>query len=200
MVKKGKFMKIFSVIPISEVNGPGAHYTIWVQGCTLNCKGCFNPQTHDRDLGIEVEIERIVEEIRFYRSEEKIIGVTITGGEPFQQIEDLAALVSLIKSQTDLGVIILTGYTKGELLQFPEINSIANNVDLIIAGRYNHKLKIQSGLRGSNNKIYWYTSEFYKKYILEDIPEMEIITNEKGEITISGIDPGNLQHTFQENL
>jgi anaerobic ribonucleoside-triphosphate reductase activating protein len=163
-----------------------------VQGCSLNCQGCFNPQTHNKDAGKEMEIRKIIEEIRMYRSEKSIIGVTITGGEPFQQVDDLLELVSGIKKYTNLGIIILTGYSKGELMKFSQINSITKNVDLIIAGRYNNKLKLKSGLRGSSNKKYWYTSEFYKKHIFDDIPDLEIITNENGEITISGIDPGNL--------
>ena len=182
-------MKISSIIPISEVNGPGPHYTIWVQGCTLNCPECFNPQTHDLLSGIEKEIFYLVKDITKYWLKNKIVGVTLSGGEPLQQIDEVIELTSQIKSQTNLGIIILTGYNPDELHQLPKINLLTKNVDLIIAGRFREKLKIKSGLRGSSNKSYWHISDYYKKSDLNNIPIMEVITNDSGEAIISGIDP-----------
>ncbi|MHA1978381.1 MAG: 4Fe-4S single cluster domain-containing protein [Candidatus Hodarchaeales archaeon] len=182
-------MRIASVIPVSEVNGPGPHYTIWVQGCTLSCPECFNSNTHDKNLGREKKISHLLKDIRKYFLEKKIIGVTLSGGEPLQQINEVIELTSQIKAQTDLGIIILTGYNVKELQQLPDFNSVTQNADLIIAGRFRENLKIQTGLRGSSNKNYLYISEFYKKFDLNKIPIMEVIANELGEIIVSGIDP-----------
>ncbi|MHA1994371.1 MAG: 4Fe-4S single cluster domain-containing protein [Candidatus Hodarchaeales archaeon] len=189
-IQKLKEIRISSIIPISEVNGPGPHYTIWVQGCSLNCKDCFNPLTHDRELGKEEKISDLIQDIKRLWLEDKIIGVTITGGEPFQQFDQIIILTKQIKAQTDLGIIILTGYGPRELEQFPNIQSITKNVDLIIAGRFRKEMKIQSGLKGSSNKRYIFTTDFYENFDLENIPQMEVIANELGEITVSGIEPG----------
>ncbi len=185
-------MRISSIIPISEVNGPGPHYTIWVQGCTLKCPGCFNPQTHDQNTGREVKISHLLEDIKQYYQKKQIIGVTLSGGEPFQQLAELIELIALIKQHTKLGIIILTGYTLKELKNFQDLDSVVQNVDLIIAGRFNQNLKLQSGLRGSSNKNYWFTSNFYKKMDLDCIPLLEVITNHAGEMIISGIEPEGL--------
>ena len=45
-------------------NGPGVRVSIFVQGCTFNCKECFNPETHDFDKGKEfttVEMNKLIE-------------------------------------------------------------------------------------------------------------------------------------------
>ncbi len=183
-------IRISAIIPISEVNGPGPHYTIWVQGCSLNCKGCFNPLTHDRELGKVEKISDIVQDIKKLWLEKKLTGITITGGEPFQQIDQIIILTKQIKAQTDLGIIILTGYSPRELEQFLNIQSLTKNVDLIIAGRFRKEMKIQSGLKGSSNKKYIFTTDFYKKFDLENIPQMEVFANELGEIIVTGIEPG----------
>ena len=43
----------------STVNGPGYRYVIWVQGCKLNCKGFFNPETHLSNFSTTMDIENI---------------------------------------------------------------------------------------------------------------------------------------------
>ena len=189
-------MKISSIIPISEVNGLGPHYTIWVEGCTLKCPDCFNPHTHDLTSGMEKKISHLLQDIKKYWLKKQIIGLTLTGREPFHQINEVIQLTKQIKSQTNLGIIILTGYSPKELLRLPSIKSVTENIDLIIAGLYLREFKIQSGLRGSSNKNYLYYSDFYKKFVLDEIPLMEVIANEVGEIIISGIEPDILLDTL----
>ena len=57
---KSNYLRINSIVPISEANGPGPHFTIWVQGCTLKCAKCFNPQSHNVNEGNLISIDNIL--------------------------------------------------------------------------------------------------------------------------------------------
>ncbi len=69
----------------------GVRAVIWFQGCTIGCPGCFNPETHSPGGGRETEVEELVGKIVGLGG--SIDGVSISGGEPFQQPEGLLALV-----------------------------------------------------------------------------------------------------------
>ena len=94
----------------STVNGPGYRYVLWVQGCKLNCKDCFNPETHLYNVAISMDIENIALEIN---SNPFIEGITISGGEPLDYSVELIGLLKLVKQS--LTTIIFTGYTIKEI-------------------------------------------------------------------------------------
>ena len=123
-------------ISYSTVNGPGYRYVLWVQGCRLNCKGCFNPETHSYNVTTTMEIEDIASEIN---SNPLIEGITISGGEPLDYSIELIGLLKLIKQS--LTTIIFTGYTIKEITKDGEKLKLVKNVDLVLSGRYNNKLE-----------------------------------------------------------
>lgn len=52
-------MRIAGINRCSFVNGPGARYVIFVQGCEHHCKGCQNPSTWDMNGGEEISVEAL---------------------------------------------------------------------------------------------------------------------------------------------
>ena len=52
-------MRIAGILPCSFVNGDGARYVVFVQGCKHHCKGCHNPETWNFDGGIEITAEEM---------------------------------------------------------------------------------------------------------------------------------------------
>jgi anaerobic ribonucleoside-triphosphate reductase activating protein len=80
-------MQINHVMRSSVVNGPGKRYTIWVQGCSIHCKGCINPDTWDQKAGTKIDIDTLVQDIQSLNG--SIDGITLTGGEPLDQIDGL---------------------------------------------------------------------------------------------------------------
>ncbi len=66
-------------------NGPGVRVSIFMQGCTFNCKNCFNPETHDFRGGEEFTDETI-EKVLSLGAPEYIKGLSILGGEPMHPI------------------------------------------------------------------------------------------------------------------
>ena len=60
-------------------NGPGIRVSIFMQGCTFNCKNCFNKDTHDFNLGYEFN-DDVIEKILNLCTLEHIEGLSILGG------------------------------------------------------------------------------------------------------------------------
>ncbi|MFX1515398.1 MAG: 4Fe-4S single cluster domain-containing protein [Promethearchaeota archaeon] len=182
-------LRLANVIPISEANGPGPHYTIWVQGCSLNCPGCFNPHTHDPEGGYSRPIQDLFQEIVEYWTKRKIRGVTVTGGEPLQQITGVTDLLMKIKSVGKIGTIVLTGYNEQELHTLPGFDSLKQYLDVLITGRFLQEKKLQKEIRGSTNKKILFYSAFYQNHEFTVIPPVEVITHSDGTISITGIKP-----------
>jgi anaerobic ribonucleoside-triphosphate reductase activating protein len=180
-------LRVHDFLENSLSNGPGRRAVLWVQGCTLGCPGCFNPETHPSIQGNIVPIEDIFHRIQSLAG--SIEGVTISGGEPLQQRLPLEILLQQIHTQTSLSVILFTGYSWEEVNQMPRIQSLLNHVDVLLAGRYLQNLHLGKTLLGSSNKTIHFLSERYTLADMEQIPSTEILLDLNGEIVLSGIDP-----------
>src|SRR5438270_747298 len=125
-------VRIHAVEPASLVNGPGRRAVVWFQGCTLGCPGCFNPDTHSSSGGSLVETAQLAEQ--FGQLAGMVEGVSISGGEPFQQPEALLDLLERLPA--GLGRLVFTGYTLDEVKRMPLGQRILRQVDALVAGRY----------------------------------------------------------------
>lgn len=136
----------------SVVDGPGRRSVVQVSGCSIRCKGCTVPQTHDIGNGQLVSVSSIVDDVVARR--EKQDGVTILGGEPFDQPGSVAELVSRLKRH-GLHVTVYSGYSIEQLIQRrePSIDYILTNIDLLIDGPFVVGLREGAGeYRGSRNQ------------------------------------------------
>ena len=70
----------------SIVDGEGIRSVIWFQGCSHNCPGCHNPETHDFKAGVEVSLKTMKKQIDELEYQS---GVTFSGGDPMMQVEAL---------------------------------------------------------------------------------------------------------------
>ena len=179
-------IRVHAVEYASRSNGPGLRGVVWVQGCTLGCPGCFNPDTHASNAGSLFETANLVE--NFIACSADIEGVSISGGEPFQQP---AALLDVLErlAETPLSRLVFTGYTLGEINSQPLGPLILPFIDVLIAGRYVASQPGHVALLGSANQKIHRLSD---RYTLEDIqrtPPRELILHPDGIITSSGIDP-----------
>ena len=147
-------MRIAGTVPESVVDGPGIRYTIFTQGCPHNCESCHNPQTHTIDGGYDIEVSALLKKILTVPS--LVTGVTISGGEPFVQAEDCAALAQAVKDK-GLNVWVYSGWTFEELFNLSLNNEgakkLLNNVDVLVDGRFVMGDKsFQHVWRGSKNQ------------------------------------------------
>jgi anaerobic ribonucleoside-triphosphate reductase activating protein len=143
---------LFRIYHHSTVDGPGRRSVIQFAGCSIRCSGCYVPETHEKTNGRIVLIDDIISEIDSHRNQHD--GVTILGGEPFDQSEALEKLVSKLKAK-DYHITIYTGFTL-EILSArnsPAVDNILQNADLLIDGQYKRELSNNAGeYRGSSNQ------------------------------------------------
>ena len=144
-------MRIFGLLQDSIVDGEGLRFVCFVQGCPRRCKGCHNPESHDPNGGTEMTIEEIVFEMR---SNPLTMGLTLSGGEPFEQARDC---LELAKEAHDYGLNVwcYTGYTL-EYLQAhgtPEQKALLEEIDVLVDGRYiEERRSLSLEWRGSSNQ------------------------------------------------
>ena len=145
-------MRIAGILHESVVDGPGVRFVVFTQGCLHHCKGCHNMGTWDPEGGYEVSVRDLIKEIR--KAPGSVCGVTISGGEPFLQPEEVAALSKRIHA-LGLSVCVFTGYLF-EVLQGmndEHIEDLLNEADILIDGPFVEELKdIGLRFRGSSNQ------------------------------------------------
>ncbi len=144
-------IRVAGLIPESIVDGKGIRYVVFTQGCTHNCKGCHNPESHSLSGGELAGIDRIFNE---FKEDPLLKGITFSGGEPFLQPVPLTELAKMIHG---LGkdVTCYSGYTFEELMAMknPEIRELLQNVDVLIDGRFIEEQKnLELRFRGSENQ------------------------------------------------
>ena len=121
-------------------NGPGVRASIFVSGCRHGCDGCFNKEYWGFDSGQKYTWKTKKEMLKNI-SDDKVVGLSILGGEPFQQDDDgLIDLCSLINFTKSLGktVWVWTGYTIEELKAKDDIliNFILKRIDVLVDGKF----------------------------------------------------------------
>jgi anaerobic ribonucleoside-triphosphate reductase activating protein len=116
-------------------------------------------------------------------------GVTISGGEPFQQAAALDALLRAIREQTQLSILLFSGYTRIEIEGMPLGPSILALADVLIAGRYVRGLHPGRGLCGSSNQKVHYLTSRYVPADMERIPAAEVRIGAGGIVEVTGIRP-----------
>lgn len=180
-------LRIHHLLPLSQVNGPGRRVVVWMQGCSLGCPGCFNPETHGTQSGETLGVDALFARIAALRG--TVEGLTISGGEPLQQRRGLERLLRRVRAETGLSVLVFSGYSWAEIQAMPRIPPLLECVDVLLAGRYDPNQRVASGLLGSANKTIHLLSERYTLADLQAIPQAEVTIAPDGDVIFSGIDP-----------
>lgn len=163
----------------STLLGPNKRYLIWFQGCDKNCKGCMSQLSRDLKIKNEIEVDDIVEDIL----KQDVEGITISGGEPFLQIDGLTELVSKVKSK-GLGVIVYTGYLYDDIKHL----EVMRDIDILIDGPYIDELNMNNdAYRGSSNQRIIALSDRYDLSEYQSHKRRAEITFDKDNIHLIGV-------------
>lgn len=133
-------------------NGPGIRTTIFVTGCTHKCHNCFNEEYQDFDFGdpwTQKETDEVIEDLKL----DEVRGLTILGGEPFQNEVDLLQVLRDIKKEVQKDTWIFSGYTYEEILKNDNKKKLLEECDVLVDGRFVEALKdLSLRFRGSSNQ------------------------------------------------
>ena len=150
-------LNIAGLVNESIVDGPGIRFTVFAQGCTHDCEGCHNPDTHPFGIGVNYPITEI---IRLIRANPLVSGVTFSGGDPFFQAEGFAELARELRSmKSPMGkryeVASYTGFTWDYLIACGDEHQIEllKNLDILVDGPFEiAKRNLDLRFRGSSNQ------------------------------------------------
>ncbi len=118
-----------------------------------------------------------------------IDGITISGGEPLQQMVGLGQFLAGLRSRTRLSVILFSGYTFEEIKQMPDGLSVLRSVDVLVDGRYVAVRRLARGLRGSGNQKIHLLTDHYTREEIDRTPPAEIRIDPSANIVVSGVAP-----------
>jgi anaerobic ribonucleoside-triphosphate reductase activating protein len=136
----------------------GICVSLWMQGCPHHCKGCHNPETWDFNGGIEIDREKLVENVISSLTQNGIKrNFSVLGGEPLapENLGDAAYIISKVReSFPDIKIYLWTGYVIEELNKKNIfIKQILKNIDVLIDGPFIlEKKDLTLKLRGSTNQ------------------------------------------------
>ena len=132
-------MRYHKIRKMDISNGPGVRVSIFMQGCTFNCKNCFNPETHDFNGGREFQDETI-EKVLDLCKLDHIVGLSILGGEPMhpKNIEGTTKLAKAFKERyPEKTIWVWSGFLFDRDLIDKEV---LKYIDVLVDGQYKDEL------------------------------------------------------------
>ena len=144
-------MRYSSIRNLDIANGPGCRVSLFVQGCSFHCPGCFNPGTQDFSGGKEFTEETMTVLLKLAEPAH-ISGLSVLGGEPMhpQNRQSVLEIVKKFKEvYPEKSVWLWTGYLWEEVAE----DILGSSIDVVVDGRFVEKLKdLRLKYRGSSNQ------------------------------------------------
>ena len=153
----------YSAIKAYDIaNGPGVRVSLFVSGCNIRCKGCFNHDAWDFDTGKQFTpdvINKIIEMLK----PDYIKGLTILGGEPLDPRNryDVMKLIQIVRSvySDKKSIWLFTGYVyshewfSDKTDYVFSLDHILQLIDVLVDGPFVEELKnLNLKFRGSENQ------------------------------------------------
>jgi len=164
--------------------GPGERVVLWVRGCTIGCAGCMTS-----DLWAKAKprpIEPLIEEL--LPALTACDGLTISGGEPFQQSTEVTNFIKALRSRIDISIVCYSGYVYEHLLKSEDTRALLGCIDVLFDGPYKKEETNTKRWRGSDNQ---------RALKLSDRPmpmdEFDKPAEEKRELQIQRLESGGIR-------
>jgi len=177
-------------LPRTVVEGPGERTAIWVQGCSIRCPGCFNPQMWSVRGGALFSVEKLMSQVVAAGTE----GLTLLGGEPFDQAAALAVVAAGVRA-AGRSVMTFTGFTLDELSAAGEagredVAALLASTDLLVAGPFlADQIDTRRPWVGSRNQEFVALTDRYAA-LLDNLDQVhdrvEVNVDASGRLSVSG--------------
>jgi len=171
--------------------GPGRRIGIWFQGCSIRCPGCISLDTWAQGRGITT-IDEVVSAIAQWIPAAD--GITISGGEPFDQPDALIELLKRLRSLTEADVLVFTGHPWTKVREV--VDASPGLIDALVTGPFDVNQSQTLALRGSDNQeLHFLTAvgqariALYQRPITEAERTLDVMFDDHGDVWFAGI-PG----------
>lgn len=158
-------MNFWRIKKYDIANGLGIRTSIWVTGCKFHCKDCFNKDLWEFSAGKPFD-KAAENELFSLLSDPHCKGLSVLGGEPLEQGEDMIKLLKKVKEMyPPKNIWLWTGYELHEALKDTVRNEILSYCDFVVDGKFIHeKHGKHLYFRGSENQnIYKRTEKGFEK-------------------------------------
>lgn len=146
-------MRLLNTYRETITDGPGLRYSIYIAGCTHACPGCHNPESWDPEAGILLTDAILSDLITEIKSNPLLDGITLSGGDPFYNPDELLWLARRLKQETSMNIWCYTGYTIEYLRAHPRYSAPLAYIDTLVDGPFVQSLYDPSlSWRGSSNQ------------------------------------------------
>ncbi len=195
-------MTVARLLPVTDAEGPGRRTALWVQGCSIRCPGCFNPHLWTNRGGSARPVTDLAEEILGSARATGVEGITLLGGEPFEQAAPLGELAVAVRS-AGLSVMTFTGYLLADLRRWAaeraDIAALLDATDLLADGPYlAERPERRRPWIGSENQGLHPLSDRYADRV--DGPDrVEVRVGADGSVAVNGwADLATLEHLLED--
>jgi anaerobic ribonucleoside-triphosphate reductase activating protein len=181
--------------------GPGRRIGLWFQGCSIRCPGCISVDTWEAGLGL-VPVAEVIG--RIAKLAPQAAGLTVSGGEPFDQPAALAQILAAWRQCSAGSVLIFTGREFDEVKPWLEANE--GLADALMTGPFRSDLPQRLALRGSDNQQLHVLTERGEEFGAFERPvaqadlKLDIMFDEDGHAWMAGIpargDVGRLRRSL----
>lgn len=150
-------MNYSSIFACDTNNGVGFRTSLFVSGCTLNCKNCHNKSAQSFNYGEKYTQD--TEDLIIKAMESSYIrGLSLLGGEIMDNLKggEILNLIKRVKvTYPDKTIFCWSGYSFEELLKNPSAVEILKYIDMLRDGKFIEELKdLNQYLGGSTNQRY----------------------------------------------
>lgn len=181
-------IRLHKFIANTTAEGPGTRACIWTQGCLRICPGCLSESTWDINGGYEESVEDVIDKI--FEQRFNIEGLTILGGEPFLQTEQIKEILKRTK-ELRLNTMVFTGYLLEELIMNEKHKETLRYIDLLVDGPFEKdKYDISRPWVGSSNQRFIAMSEDMKsieEILTQSKNKIELHFGKDGKIELNGM-------------
>ena len=162
--------------------GFGRRIGVWTQGCSIRCPGCINRDTWHNDGSYYIDIASLCHAITQWLQQSD--GVTISGGEPFDQPAALHELLKQLRARSDGDILVYSGYTHRKLLA--EFQDIISSIDVLITEPFDANAPQTLNLRGSDNQRVFLLTELARRRYSPDLDRQPWPNERRMDVAIEG--------------